>query len=390
MNINRKKIFIILIMNFLLAISTTIGMTIIPIIITQSLGLSLMVLGLIEGSTEFISNLLRLANGVLFDRLKNKKRVFLYSTGLAFIAKLVLLLPNSWSILFAKIIERMSNGAFASPRDAYVAENASNRGLALSFISVSKTLGCILGPLLVSFSTIFFGEVDTNIPGFVILCCSITIVAIFLSLLIHTSAIKIENFSFRELSSNFKTIIPIILLGSLFFLGRFNDGLLIMYLKQKGFPPEFYLSTIAIFNTTMLLVSPFIGMQIDKGNAKGMLFLTLGTLAIFNLLFFQLDAAPWLFAISGLIAWGIQRTGAQIVFSALVFKALPKNIYGSGIGLFYVITGLTTMLASFICGYLANNNHFNLVFLFSGLCACLAMLLTWMLYAKTPLTYQAT
>ena len=48
----------IYLMNFFLAIGTTVGMTIIPLLITDGLGLSLLVLGLIEGGTEFISNIL--------------------------------------------------------------------------------------------------------------------------------------------------------------------------------------------------------------------------------------------------------------------------------------------------------------------------------------------
>ena len=44
------------IINFLLAVSTTIGMTIIPLLATQNLGLSLVFLGLIEGGSELLSN----------------------------------------------------------------------------------------------------------------------------------------------------------------------------------------------------------------------------------------------------------------------------------------------------------------------------------------------
>jgi len=50
-----KKIFAI---NFLLAISTAMGMTMLPIVATESLGVSLLLLGIIEGSTEFLSNFL--------------------------------------------------------------------------------------------------------------------------------------------------------------------------------------------------------------------------------------------------------------------------------------------------------------------------------------------
>src|SRR5688500_4444561 len=114
--------FLIFLINFLLAISTTIGMTIIPFLVTDSLGLSLLVLGILEGTTEFLSNVFRLLNGILFDKIKNKRKIFVLSTGTAFLSKVLLLLPTPWAVLFSKVLERISNGAFASPRDAFVAE----------------------------------------------------------------------------------------------------------------------------------------------------------------------------------------------------------------------------------------------------------------------------
>lgn len=388
MNTNYKKISIILLMNFLLAISTTIGMTIIPILVTDSLGLSLLILGLIEGTSEFISNVLRLTNGILFDKTKNKKRIFLYPTSLACLSKAMLLLPTAWSILLAKIVERISNGAFASPRDAYVAENATNKGFALSLISFSKSLGCVLGPLIVSIYTFFFGNLNNHINLFVFLCCSTCLLAMIFSAFIRSNFVENTKFSFHEVKAIFKNISPIILLGSLFFMGRFNDGLVILYLKHNGFPEWFYLSAIAIFNFTMLLASPFIGAQIDYGNAKKMLFLTIGALVLFNICFYQINLSPWPLAIIGLITWGIQRTGAQIVFSTLVFKAISRTTYGTGIGLFYITSGFSTMLSSFTCGYLANTN-FASVFLFSGTFAFIALVIAWAMMSQNKLAYQA-
>jgi predicted MFS family arabinose efflux permease len=104
-----------------------------------------------------------------------------------------------------------------------------------------------------------------------------------------------------------------------------------------------------------------------------MLYVTISALLLFNLCFYQIKLCPWPLAICGLISWGIQRAGAQIVFSTLVFKSLPHTRYGTGIGLFYITTGFAFMIASFICGYLASNNAFQLVFLFSGACSLLAL-----------------
>jgi MFS family permease len=204
---------------------------------------------------------------------------------------------------------------------------------------------------------------------------------------VKSNAVINNKFSTAEIGYIFKDIFPIILLGSLFFLGRFNDGLLMMYLKHKGFPEWFYLSTIAIFNTMMLISSPLIGSQIDRGNSKNMLYLTISALAIFNLCFYQLHSLPWPLAVTGLAAWGVQRTGAQIVFSALVFQSLPTKQYGTGIGLFYITSGFSTMLASFLGGYLANYN-FSLVFLFSGVSASLALIMALIMIQKNKINYE--
>lgn len=371
----RAELFIIYLINFLLAVSTTIGMTVIPFLITESLGFSLQVLGLLEGSTEFLSNIFRLVNGVLFDKVKNKRMIFVCSTGIAFLAKTLLLVPSILTILLSKTLERVSNGAFASPRDALVAEKSRNKGLALSLLTVSKTAGCVCGPLIVSISTFFLGDLKSSLHIFVVLCCLLVFPTIGLSFYLNVSNLKESRFSLGELRVVFKKISPVLLLSFLFFMGRFNDGLLMMYLKQKGYPEWFYLSTIGIFNFVMVVTSPIIGWQIDTGHIKKIVYVVIGALALFNICFFQIDLMTWGFAIIGLIAWGIQRTGAQIAFSFLVFKNIEKIHYGTAIGIFYLVSGFATMLSSFMCGYFAKN-YFSYVFILSGSFSFLALIFT--------------
>lgn len=373
--------YLIFLINFLLAISTTVGMTIIPFLVTDSLGLSLFILGLIEGTTEFLSNLLRLTNGILFDNLKNKRVIFVSSVGMALLAKLLLLMPSAFTVIFSKTLERVSNGAFASPRDAYVAEKAKSRGLALGLLSFSKSAGCILGPLVVSVSTLFLGNLKDNLQSLVILCCMLVLPAFLFSFTLNVKALEKTHFSFSDIKSILSKISPILWLTFLFFLGRFNDGLLMMYLKQKSFPEWFYLSTISIFNFTMLIVSPLIGNQIDRGNLKAMVYVSIIALGIFGFSFFQLGTLTWGFAILGLIAWGIQRTGAQIVFASLIFKGIDKAHYGTAIGIYYIVSGLATMLSSFFCGYMTQT-YFPAVFILSGCCSMVALIFAIRLYSS--------
>lgn len=365
-------------MNFLLAISTTIGMTIIPFIVTDSLGLSLLCLGILEGTTEFMSNTFRLTNGILFDKIKNKNRIFIFSTGLALSSKLFLLLPSYGSLVISKIMERISNGSFASPRDAlFVKQTSKKNGMALSLLSISRAAGCIIGPLIVSGCAFFVGPLKDNLNHIIFICFLLTLPVFLLSFTIRDKIEKVQdlNFNMERFRGILKSISPILFLAVLFFLARFNDGILMIYLKSKGYPEWFYLSYISIFNCAMLLVSPLMGCSIDRGHVRKVMYVTIGALAIFNACFYSIASINWLLAIIGIAAWGIQRTGAQIVFSSLIFQRVEKNNYGTAIGLFYIISGISTMMSSFIMGYIGQYN-LSWIFMISGLLSMSTLLVS--------------
>lgn len=376
-----KKLFLI---NFLLAVSTAIGMTLLPIVVTESLGISLFVLGIIEGLTEFLSNLTRLINGNLFDRMTNKKSLFVTSVGTAFVAKLLLLLLlNKYSILASKILERISNGAFASPRDAYVTTNAKRKGLALGILSSSKTFGCVIGTFLVSLSTVFIGPIINNIYLLILTASIITFVAFLLSFYIKNSIEqKKEIFDFKSVKTLLIDLYPIYSISFVFFLARFNDNALMMFLKSQGFPEWFYLSSMSFFNASMLVVSPILGILIDKSYKNIVLFVTITSLILFNIVFYNINLFPWTFAYLGLVFWGIQRTGAQIIFSYMVTQQISKTLNGTSLGILAIINAFGNLISASISGYFMQDSFFN-VFIGTGLIASLSLILA-VIYVNKP------
>lgn len=359
----------IYLMNFLFAVSTTIGMTLIPLLVTDSLGLSLFILGIIEGSTELVSNILRLVTGNIFDRIKNRRLLFIIPTSLAFTAKLALLFPSAWAIVGSKLMERIANGAFAAPRDAYVGQNAKNKGTALGFLSSSKTLGCVLGPLVVSGCVLLIGSLKEHMLAVISLSCLATFICFLLSFLIKANKTSCnsdnEKFNYLEVIKSFSNLKLIFILVTLFFLGRFNDGVIMIHLKNQGFPEWFYLATISFFNGVMFFVSPFMGMLIDYRKESVMLLLTVIGLLIFNLVFYNLQGVSWFLAGTGLVFWGIQRAGAQITFAAMIFNRTPARLYGTAIGAYSLLSGFGIFIASMISGSLAQLS-FKYIFMFSG------------------------
>jgi len=376
---------LIVIINFLLAIATTVGMSVLPLITTEQIGISIFVFGLIEGGTEFLSNILRLVSGSLFDRTKNKKNLFILSSGLAFISKFLLLFPSVFTIITSKTSERFSNGLFAAPRDAFVGQNAKNKGLALAMISCSKTLGCVLGPLVVSVTVYLLGDLNSQLYNLVFFTVIITITATILSFFIKTKPLIIKeksvSFIIADIFAVTKKFLPLLTVAILFFLGRFNDGMIMLYLKKSGLPEWFYLSTIGFFNMTMFIISPILGFMIDKNKTKIVLFITILALLIFNILFYFLNLFPLLLASLGLVAWGVQRVGAQITFSAMIFQTIPDKSYGTAIGIYSLLSGFGNFIASGICGHLTQYS-FDYVFLFSGANALICLVVTMLLYKR--------
>ena len=372
------------IINFLLAVSTTIGMTIIPLLATQNLGLSLVIVGLIEGGSELLSNGLKFYSGYLFDKIQNKKLLFVVSIIIALLSKVLLLLNGISCLLGSKVFERFANGLFATPRDAFVGVNSLNVGKSISLMVSFKTLGCVLGAFTISIISYNFG-VEQNLKYIILFTCVLNFVAFILSLFINNNfkikANKKLQINNKELVKVIYSVLPILILSVLFFLGRFNDGMIILYLKNLGFQEWFYTSTIGIFNFSMYVVAPFIGYFVDKNKNNLLIAITIMSLLLFNFIFFFLPAGNMYVAVLGLLFWGVQRTSAQILFTSLIFKSIPKKFYGSVLGVYSVVTGIAVLCASTIGGNLATYN-FSHLFIESAVMSVVSLMYFCLFYRK--------
>jgi MFS family permease len=295
-----------------------------------------------------------------------------------------LLLNGVSSILGSKVFERFADGLFATPRDAFVGVNSPNVGKSISLMVSFKTLGCILGALTISVISYNFG-IEKALKYTIFFTCILNIIAFILSLFIKNNfEIKVNEklqIDTKELFKVICSVLPIIILSILFFLGRFNDGMIILYLKKLDFKEWFYTSTIGIFNFSMYIVAPFIGYFVDKNKNNLLITITIMSLLAFNIIFFFLSAGNMYMGTLGLLFWGIQRTSAQILFTSLIFKTIPKKFYGSVLGIYSVITGVSVLIASTIGGSLANYN-FSYLFLQSGGMSVVALMYFFFVYRK--------
>ncbi len=385
----KTSIIIIFIMNSLLAVVTAVGMTIAPFMLVENLGISLILLGAIEGFFEMSGSLIKLLSGVIFDKIKNVKKLFFLSASLSLIAKLLLFIPNSLTVILSKGTERLGNGMFATPRDAYVLEYTTKRGISYGLLNTSKTLGCVAGSLLVSLLVYISNDtLEHNLNFILSISCCLALLASSLSFFIKNNSSTAANHQntfdisaskdhlikcLKDKKLQLK-LLPIYIGSFVFFLGRFNDGMLMFYLKDQGAPAWLYLSTISIFNTAMFIIAPIFGLLIDKKYTKIVFILTVLSLVLFNIIFASLGHLHSSFIFIGLGLWGIQRTGAAIIFAYLLFqKSNNKTVYGTNLGVLMFVMGLGSLFGSMTAGYLSSID-FRYIFVFSGVCASLSAL----------------
>jgi MFS family permease len=121
-----------------------------PVFLTEVLKAGPAYIGLVEGAADTVSSLLKLASGVVADRVPRRKPLVLFGYGLASAVRpFVALATQPWHVLAVRVTDRVGKGIRGSPRDALIADAAGDRaGRAFGYQSAMDNLGAVVGPLI--------------------------------------------------------------------------------------------------------------------------------------------------------------------------------------------------------------------------------------------------
>lgn len=373
------EIWPVTIANMLIAISTTMTFSVSPFFITAVLGISMFSMGAMEGFAEGLSQISKLFSGISSDYTRKKKPTLIFGALLAVVSKPFFILASGvGGVITSKILERISNGVISTPRDAYVADiaNRDTRGACYGVMMTGRTIGCIIGPFLVSFFTLFTENYRLLLwLGFV--PCLIAIILLWRGMkeaaptvqTAHPAEAEENKLSFKDIAKLPLNYWSLLITSSLFMFARFSDGFLALRLKELGAPTWLCMATIGIFNTISTLCCYPIGRLSDKVDRSKLLYFSYATLLASNLSFiFAQDV--WL-GLLGVVMWGAQRGSSQILFTAIVADEAPKRLMGTAIGLFYIVIGLMSLLAGAFCGWFADGS-LTLSFIFGATVSALA------------------
>ncbi|KAB8033630.1 MFS transporter [Fluviispira multicolorata] len=353
-----------------------------PLLLTASLGMSPLFVGIIEGVAETLGIFLKGFSGWLSDKMTSRKPLVIIGYVSSFFSRLALLviyLPIFFAL--ARILDRIGKGLRTAPRDAMIADAAAiskSAGHVFGITRFLDTLGAVTGLCVVLICGVGSSQFDLDTFKNIVYI-SIPFAIISLCLLIFwvknvPRVIKSKSYISFSIPKEIRTYLAIVFV---FTLANSSDAFLILKAKEIGFSFQQILIIFIFFNLIAALLTIPIGKLSDKfGRIR---FLAIGWF-IYGLSYvcIGLSLSKDLFIIS-ILLYGMFYGFTEGIEKALLSDLLPAEKRGTGFGALQLILGLAALPASFLMGFLMTKYGSPIAFIVSASFAFtgMIMLIIW-------------
>jgi MFS family permease len=332
--------------------STEMLYPVLPVFLTQTLGASVGIVGLIEGIAPALQNLAQGFSGSLSDRLRRRKRLALVGYILAALSKPLMGLSGSWGgVLAARSMDRVGAGTRSAPRDALIAASVSDtdRGKAFGLEGIGDNLGAFLGPLLaivlldvagVSLRSIFLIAV---VPG----ALSVLMIALIREKPVVATPKSQPAPSIGRLPRAYWKYLAV---TGIFGLGNSSNSFLILRTKGLGASLSMTIFIYALFNLVAALASYPAGYLSDKLGRKNVLLLAFVVFLVVYAGFGTTSSAPLIGIL--FVLYGLHQGAFRSVGKAFAADLVPPELRASGVGWYATTVGVTGLVASVLGGAL--------------------------------------
>ena len=372
-----------------------------PLFLTNILGVNKSIIGLIEGVAESTASLIKVVSGYISDKIRRRKVLILSGYGLSTITRPILALAASWSwVLGYRFIDRIGKGIRTAPRDAIIAESTSaeHLGRAFGFHRAMDTFGAIVGPAIAliviylyshqfsstvlnmedikiienAFRTIFWFSI---IPG---------LIAVFLIIFfVRERIIKSQSdnptsiFQHSLRSADFRKFLLIV---GIFSLGNSSMAFIILKVQDVGATTLNITFLYLLFNAVYSFSSMPAGIAADYFGKKRMILISyiLFGLIYFGFAYSKTQTHVWTL----LLLYGVFMGISEGIQRAFVATLLSNNYLGTGYGVYHTMIGLIALPSSLIAGFLWDIKGPQATFLFGAITAAIASTLFLIFFWK--------
>nr|MBC7245435.1 MFS transporter [Chloroflexota bacterium] len=346
--------------SFFMDISTEMVINILPLFLSNVLGIKTNIIGFIEGIAEATSSLLKVFSGWLSDKLRQRKWLAVAGYGISAVVKPFFYVANSWLVVAAvRWADRIGKGIRTAPRDALIADSVreQDRGLAFGLQRAADTGGAMVG-ILIALLVVWLSQrsqVGLTAATFraVVLISIIPAFLAVLSLALGAQDVAVTKqqeapkLAFRSLGKPFMVFMLIV---GLFDLGNSSDAFLVLRAQERGLNVLGVLAMLATFNLIYTLISAPAGSLSDRIGRRS---LVIGGWLVYALIYLGFALAKqgwqvWLFyALYGLY-YGLSYGTAK----AMIADIVPEAVRGTAYGTYNAVLGILDFPASLIAGLL--------------------------------------
>jgi len=364
--------------SLLMDVSSEMIHALLPVYLVTALGASMTEVGVIEGVAESTASIVKIFSGALSDWLGRRKLLAVVGYGLAALTKPAFPLAQSLETLVAaRFLDRVGKGIRGAPRDALVADlaPAELRGAAFGLRQSLDTVGAFLGPA-VAILLMWRSHDDFKLVFWVAVLPAFLAVALLLAAVAEparSANLRRPRFPLHidELKRLSGTFWLVALTAALFSLARFSEAFLILRARDAGLPIALSPLVLVAMNVVYALSAYPAGAFTDGRSrlaplAAGVLLLIGADLAL---------AAPYggLAVALGVALWGLHMGLTQGLLATLVADVAAPELRGTAFGLYNLVGGVATLLASLLAGALWDSYGAAATFLASAGFALLAL-----------------
>ncbi len=330
-----------------------------PIFLTSTLGATPVIVGLIEGTADALSSILKLVAGWISDHLPRRKPFIVAGYALATISRAWIAVAGRWmSVLAARLLDRSGKGIRSAPRDAMIADVTplESRGKAFGFHRALDHAGAVVGPLL---TIVFLNAM--HLPMRSVFMIAVIPGAIGVVLLLFalrekarvgpapTPATAAEGGG-ATLPARFWFALASI---ALFSLANSSDAFLLLQAHAAGVSIGMLPVLWSAHHIIKALFSTQAGAQSDRMGRHNLL--AIGW-TLYAVIYFAFPFARSMTAFFALfIAYAIPFTLTEGAERAWIGDLVPAELRGRSFGLYYLATGLFVLGGTALFGAIYQN-----------------------------------
>lgn len=356
-----RNVWVVAVTSFLTDVSSEMIVNLLPLFLSNVLGVRTAVIGLIEGVAESVASILKLFSGWISDKLGMRKWLAVIGYAVSTLSKPIFYFASTWeAVAGARWGDRMGKGIRTAPRDALVADSvdAKQRGYAFGFHRAADTAGAFIG-LIITFVVVWFLQGSGNL-----LKAHTFRVLVLISLVPAALAVFALAFGARDVRpAASKTVKPRFGLFSLgrrfaffmivigvFELGNSSDAFLVLRAQQKGLSIFGIIGMLIAFNLVYTLVSVPAGKLSDRIGRRTVIAAGWGFYALIYLGMAMAGTA--LHVVVLYVLYGFYYGLTYGTAKALVADIVEPELRGIAYGTYNAILGLSDLPASLIAGVL--------------------------------------